>query len=157
AATGAELLITSAAFDAALDRPVDVRGTPLAIHARDGRLVLTVTDADTKVGLVARGLLADALALAATFPVEPGGSISLAIHNALFTTPPVDGVALTGTLTGAERVGPGTTTVTLGLYGLLPTLPDPYVANVGWLLAGRQVRGQAVTVIALLQATVDWS
>ncbi len=157
AATGTELLLTTAAFDASLDRPVDVRGTPLALHGRRGRLMLTITDAAVKVRLLATGLLADALALAGTFPVEPGGTMSLAIRNALFTTTPADGFLLTGTLTGGERVGPGSTTITLGLYGLLPTLPDPYAANAGWLLAGRQVRGQGAAVIALLQATVDWT
>ena len=45
----------------------------------------------------------------------------------------------------------------MGLYGLLPSLPDPYVADVGWLR--RQGRGgiRQQFVIQLLVADVAWT
>ena len=140
AAFGADVVVTTAAVDARLDRPVDVRGAPLAIHTLGSRLILTVTevpgaDPYRTVAIRDDDVLNDALQLAATSAVEAGGSMSLAIRNALFTTTPVATFTLAGHLPDPEVVDHGTVTLGFGLYGLLPTLPDPYAANVGWLLA----------------------
>ncbi len=161
AASGADVVITTAAVDARLDRPVDVRGTPLPIHTLGSRLNLAVTEVPgaepyRTVAIRDDDVLNDALQLAATSSVEAGGSTSLAIRNALFTTTPVATFTLSGHLLDPEVADHGTVTLGFGLYGLLPTLPDPYAANVGWLLAGPYSR-RVSSVAELLLAAVNWT
>lgn len=161
AASGADVVVTTAAVDARLDRPVDVRGTPLPIHTLGSQLILAATEVSgaepsRTVTIRDDDVLNDALKLATASSVEPGGSMSLAIRNALFTTTPVATFGLSGHLADPEAVDYGTATLGLGLYGLLPTLPDPYAANVGWLLAGPYSR-RVASVAELLLAAVDWS
>jgi hypothetical protein len=161
AASGADVVVTTAAVDARLDRPVDVRGTPLPIHTLGSRLNLAVTEVPgaepyRTVAIRDDDVLNDALQLAATSSVEAGGSMSLAIRNALFTTTPVATFTLSGHMLDPEVVDYGTVTLGFGLYGLLPTLPDPYAANVGWLLAGPYSR-RVASVAELLLAAVNWT
>ena len=155
-ASGSDAVVTAGAIDARLDRPVDVRGAPLSIHTLASQVILATTDAASTVHVLDVDVLNDALQLAATRPIDVGGSISLAIRNALFTTTPVATLGLVGHLRGPELVDKGTVALGLGLYGLLPTLPDPYAANVGWLLATPYGRGRIARVAELLSATVTW-
>ncbi|MCU1345100.1 MAG: hypothetical protein JWL70_1366 [Acidimicrobiia bacterium] len=155
-ASGSDVVTAVGAVDARLDRPVDVRGTPLSIHTLGSQLILTTTDTSTTVHLRDLDVLTDAIELAGTWPVEGGGSISLAIRNALFTTTPVATVRMAGRLRTPEIIEQGTIALGLGLYGLLPTLPDPYAANVGWLLASPHSRNRVAAVAELLSAGITW-
>ena len=56
---------------------------------------------------------------------------------ALFTTTPVNSLLLFATLRDDEMVETGTVMLGMGLYALLPTLPDPYAANVSPLRRDR--------------------
>src|SRR5260370_838614 len=139
ATSGNELLVAEADAEARLDRPVDVSGTPFPIRTLDSLLALGYSDARQTAFLYDDNILVDSLDPAATWPVEPGEAISLAIRNALFTVTPVNSLLLFAELRDEETVDKAALLLGMGLFGLLPTLPDPYAANVGWLR--RQSRG----------------
>jgi hypothetical protein len=91
---------------ARLDNPVDVT---YALLARPGRHDLFL--ASTQV------------------PANSRGPIALALKNALLTTTRIQRMSLNGPLTGPDRVDNGVLNLFLDLYQVVPTLPDPYVAN----------------------------
>lgn len=139
ATSGNELLVAQADANARLDRPVDVSGIPFPIRTLNSLLALGYSDARQTAFLYDDNILVDSLDPAATWPVEPGKAISLAIRNALFTVTPVNSLLLFAELRDEEMVDKAVLLLGMGLFGLLPTLPDPYAANVGWLR--RQSRG----------------
>ena len=139
ASSGNELLLAQTNAEARLDRPVDVAGTPFPIRTLGSLLALAYSDADQLVSLYDDNILVDSLDAKATWPVEPGQAISLAIRNALFTVTPVNSLLLFARLRDEEMIERAVLLLGMGLFGLLPTLPDPYAANVGWLR--RQSRG----------------
>ena len=68
-------------------------------------------------------------------------SIALALTNALFKVTQPNGALLFGSLSeDYAKVESGFLFFTFGLFAYLPTLPDPYAANLGVLR--RQVRGR---------------
>ena len=67
-------------------------------------------------------------------PPQIPKSLSLVLNNALFKTTAVNGCLLFGTL--AEdfiKVERGALFLSLGMHAYLPTLPDPYAANINLL------------------------
>ena len=66
-------------------------------------------------------------------PVIPQ-PIALALENALFKVTPVNGCLLFGQLADDfVKVERGFLFLTFGLFAYLPTLPDPYAADLGFL------------------------
>jgi hypothetical protein len=157
AAGGTEQLLAIVNAEARIDRPVDVKGTPLPVHTLNSSLLLTYTDTQQWAFFYEDNILTDSLDPQASWPVKPGEAISLAIRNALFTITPVNSLFLFAQLRDEEMVERGTLLLGMGLYGLLPTLPDPYAANVGWLR--RSIRGeqQMRRASVLLVAAVAWT
>lgn len=103
-----DVVVTAGAVDARLDRPVDVRGMPLSLHTLRSQVVLTTTDTVGTVRIRDLDVLDEAIELAATRPVDVGGSISLALRNALFTTTPVATLTVLARLDGPEIATEGT-------------------------------------------------
>ena len=67
--------------------------------------------------------------------------MALVMTNALFKVSQANGCLLFGSLSDDYRtVQDGFLFLTFGLYAYLPTLPDPYAANLGVLR--RQIQGQ---------------
>lgn len=157
ATAGSEVLAAQTNAQARLDRPVDVKGTPLPIRTLGSLLVLSFTDDEQLAFLYDDNILADSVDPQATGLLKNGRPLSLAIRNALFTVTPVNSLLLFARLRDEEMVERGTLMLGMGLYGLLPTLPDPYAANVGWLR--RQGRGElrALQLGLLLIAAVGWT
>lgn len=156
-ATGSEVVLASVNADARLDRPVDVTGTPLGVHSLGSAMLLVYTDTQQSVLLYEDNILIDSLDPDATWPVEPGTAIALAIRNALFTTTPVNSLFLFATLRDEEDVEQGSLFLGMGLYGLLPTLPDPYAANVALLRRQGRVDQRTRQATLLLIANVAWT
>jgi hypothetical protein len=155
-ASGGEVVLTTANAEARLDRPVDVKGVPFDVHSLASRMLLVHTDAQQWVLFYEDNILADSLDPNATWPVEPGQTIALAIRNALFTITPINSVFLFGTLLDEETVQQGGLFLGMGLYGLLPTLPDPYAANVARLRPPRGDRFRTTPTLLLI-AAVSWA
>ena len=115
---------------------------------------MTYTDTQQLVLFYEDDILTDSLDPQATWPVEPGQAKSLAIRNALFTITPVNSLLLFARLHDEEMVEQGTLLLGMGLYGLLPTLPDPYAANVGWLR--RQGRSEQLSDKRACCSSAPW-
>ena len=67
-------------------------------------------------------------------------SIAIALNNALLTVSPVYGMLLYGDLKTADSFDKCLLVFSFGLLQYLPTLPDPYAANISFLKR-RQLRG----------------
>jgi hypothetical protein len=155
-AQGAEALMANADAEARLDRPVDVAGSALDIRSKNSLLILGFTDELQLVYLYDDNILIDNLDLQQTPAPQLPPPIALAIRNALFTATPVNGFLLFAELLDEEMVDTGHVLLVMGLYGLLPTLPDPYAANVG-VFRRRSGRGSAVSIpIMLLLCHIPW-
>jgi len=157
AAAGSEVLAAQTNAEARLDRPVDVKGVPLPIHTLDSLLVLSYTDDAQLAFLYDDNILVDSLDPKAIRLLEVRRALSLAIRNALFTVTPVNSLLLFARLRDEEMVERGTLMLGMGLYGLLPTLPDPYAANVGSLRRGGLAVQRSRQVGLLLVAAVAWT
>jgi hypothetical protein len=130
-AQGAELVIAQVNAEGKLDRPVDVGGNALEILTKKSLLVLIYTDAFQIVYLYDDNILVDHLDPKQPLPGQFPEPIALALQNALFTTTPINGFLLFAELLDEEMIDIGNVFLVFGLYGLLPTLPDPYAANTG--------------------------
>ncbi len=131
--SGVELLMTQGHADVQADRPVTVSGAALEIRSRNSLLVLAASSSFRLIYLFDDNILFDSLSQVQDPNALPK-PCSLALHNALFKVTPVNGCLLFGQL--AEdfvTVERGHLFLTFGLLAYLPTLPDPYAANLGRL------------------------
>ena len=162
-ANGTELISTLVNADVRADRPVTAKGEPLEIRSKKSLLVLAATSSFRMVYLFDDNMLVDNTDLTKKPPQIPR-PLSLVLNNALFKTTAVNGCLLFGTL--AEdfvKVERGALFLSLGMQAYLPTLPDPYAANVNQLkfqFRGANDRALLVTnqsrVWLLLIARVTW-
>ena len=132
-ANGNEALLALANADVQIDRPVTVAAEALAIRSQNSLVLLAANKTQRVIYLFDDNILFDSTDLKKKPPIIPR-PIALALHNALFKVTPVNGCALFGQL--AEdfvRVKEGFLFLTFGMYAYLPTLPDPYAANLGAL------------------------
>lgn len=132
-ANGVELISTLGNADVRADRPVTARGEPLEIRSKQSLLIIAATTKLRLLYLFDDNMLVDNLDSTKKPPQLPP-PLSLVLSNALFKTTAVNGCLLFGTL--AEdfvKVDRGFLFLTLGLHAYLPTLPDPYAANINLL------------------------
>lgn len=140
AAGGIELLMTFANADFRIDRPVKVDGEPPKVRSLHSLLVLAMAPLGNLIYLFDDNLLQDAALLGGQDPTAPE-PMSLALTNALFKVTQANGCLLFGSVTDdLGKVDDAHLFLTFGLYAYLPTLPDPYAANLGVLR--RQIRGR---------------
>lgn len=142
-ADGNEALMILGNADVKIDRPVTVVGEALPIHSKNSLLILTANKTVRLVYLFDDNIFIDSIDQTKKPPSFPK-PIALALHNALFKVTPVNGCVLFGSL--AEdfvKVTHGFLYLTFGMYAYIPTLPDPYAANLG-ILRG-QFRQQRLT------------
>ena len=132
-ADGNELIMYSANAEFIIDRPVKVDGTPPIIRSLDSLLLIAVSDAHKLIYLFDDNILQDGTSLSGTDPFDIR-QFALALENALFKTSGVNGCLLFGALTDDyDKVNNGALFLTFGLFRYVPTLPDPYAANLGIL------------------------
>lgn len=156
-ANGTELLAALCDGDFKVDRPVTVTGQALEIRSRNSLLMVALTKSLRLVYLFDDNILADSIDFSATPPKLPK-PIALALLNAVFKVTPVNGCLLFGRLAeDLVKVRRGELFLTFGLMAYLPTLPDPYAANLGTLKA--QFRGSlrpATTAAVVQQGFWAW-
>jgi hypothetical protein len=144
-ASGVELLMTLVHADVRADRPVAVKGEAPEIRSKNSLLILAVTSANRLIYLFDDNILFDILDLSKLPPTIPK-PISLALHNAVFKVTPVNGCLLLGLLSDdLTKIYQGSLFLTFGVLAYLPTLPDPYAANINRLKF--QFRGSSDTPI----------
>lgn len=137
-ATGTEALLLEAAVDATVDRPVNVKGDRLSLRAQTSQTIF-----------IAGPQGAFALVVAELDPPHGVDRLGLAIKNALFVVAPPTLMWLYVGLDPANRTQ-GACALAYRQRALIPTLPDPYAANLGSL---RAVLDQASSV---LWSIVQW-
>ncbi len=166
-ADGNELFMTLANAEFQIDRPVKVNGEPPAIRSLNSLLLVAVNKTNKLIYLFDDNLIQDDAQLNKDSSSIPD-QMALAMSNALFKVTQVNGCLLFGSLSDDYiKVERGFFFLTFGLYEYIPTLPDPYAANLGILR--RQIRGEgnihstvgAVTVqdkqiVSLLISLVKW-
>lgn len=154
---GEELLATTAAFNANIDRPLRVDGSPVAVDGTEGLVFLYYTPS-TKFFF-----LYDTLLLTQDYPTQPGAIAeypqeALALTNALLTVTPAASVLLYGILDTPNTFKTASLYIGFGLYSLLPSLPDPYASTyiIPAIWRGRQdSRVVGVTGELPLSAVID--
>jgi len=127
----------------------------MPVHTRRSLAAFTYTDAAQFAFLFDEDILLDLLQPGAPVSPKRGSATALAIRNALFTTTPVNSLLLFATLRDEEMIDRGVVFLGMGLHTMLPTLPDPYAANVTPLGAVRGRVGDARPT-QLLVASVVW-
>jgi hypothetical protein len=129
---GDEILVTSCNADVNTDRPVKVNGEAVAVHSKESLVVFAVSAARNILYLLDDNLIWDSKTPFEKVPtIKP---ISLALENALFTTSPPNGLLLFGFCNDAfTKMNRGSLLLSFGVFSYLPTLPDPYLANLGIL------------------------
>ncbi len=130
-ANGTELLMTFTNTDFRIDRPVKVNGEPPEVKSLNSLLIIAVSSATRLIYLLDDNLIQDDAKLNNQDPIIPK-VMSLALKNALFKVTQPNGCILFGTLSeDFTKVNQGFLFLTFGLFAYIPTLPDPYAANLG--------------------------
>jgi len=135
-AAGAEAVVTEADLTAVLDRPVDLRGERLSLHADSIAVLLLSTSAGTF--LLVEGALT---------PPSYTNAIGFALVNAVLRVRPPTAIVIYGAYDGAALES-AAVLLAYRLLALVPTLPDPYAASYGALRSGLdQEGGDLVSVL----------
>ena len=128
---GNELFMTYTDADFRLDRPVKVNGEPPAVRSLNSLFMIAANTSNRLVYLFDDNLILDDL------QINNGDSpaskqMALALTNALFKVTQPNGCLLFGSLNeDFIKVEKGFLFLTFGLLAYIPTLPDPYAANLG--------------------------
>lgn len=140
-ANGNELLMTFSNADFQIDRPVKVNARPPAVRSLNSLLIIAVNKTNKLVYLFDDNLILDDAQVNNEDPIVPT-QMALALTNALFKVTQPNGCLLFGSLNDDySKVEKGFLFLTFGLLAYIPTLPDPYAANLG--IMQRQIRGSA--------------
>lgn len=164
-AKGDELVACFCNADVACDRPVQVNGNAVPVRSKNSLLMLAVSKYRRLLMLLDENMLWDNKLPADKIPkVRP---FALAMHNALFTVTPPNGLVIFADVSDDfSALRKGKLYLYFGLFSYLPTLPDPYAANLGVLESqfrgsDNNVAGVAVPnrgrVTAWLIGLVQWS
>ncbi|MEB2777128.1 hypothetical protein SYJ56_17570 [Algoriphagus sp. D3-2-R+10] len=141
-AEGTEMLISLANTQIKVDRPLQVNGLPVAVKTKNSAVVMAGTDDKNLIYILDDNILWDNKL---PFDKVPDfKSIAIALENALFTLSPVNGALVFGECDASwSRIIKSQTFLVFGMLSYMPTLPDPYVANLGILSRqfGRDTRG----------------
>lgn len=145
---GDEVVFTTCDADVQTDRPIKVNGEALSVLTKKS-VALFASNAKNKIAM----LYDDNIIFDNTNPLSLTGAapglkpIALALENALFTTTPVNGCLLVAYCTDDwNKAIFAKLFLTLGLYAYLPTLPDPYAANINLLKRQYEQTTGAVSV-----------
>ncbi|MES2647443.1 MAG: hypothetical protein V4717_11240 [Bacteroidota bacterium] len=142
---GDEAMLTMADTDCKIDRPVKTNGEPVKLRAKNSLVMLAASKTKRLVYVVDINLESDN-------PIEnfaeqqvqdynkplkkllKGRIHALALHNALLTTTPPKAFLLFGESNETfSALSKGQLFIQFGLFSYIPTLPDPYAANLGIL------------------------
>ena len=128
---GEEVLSSVAGFTIDADRPVNIRGEAVALRTEKGNITLAANETKTTIVLEDYELLINKKATPSD-PLPIPKKMALALSNALLTTTLPAAVSLQATVSNDfKSLSQGIVEISFGLYAYLPTLPDPYIANLG--------------------------
>ncbi|MEO8794092.1 MAG: hypothetical protein ABI390_01430 [Daejeonella sp.] len=131
-AKGDELFLTFVDSDLKIDRPLKVNGEAVKVKSKNSALMIALSKLKKAITIYDDNILWDNKLPEDKIPVVK--PFALALHNALFTVTPPNGAVLMGQLSDDyTNIIKGNLHLNFGLYSYLPTLPDPYAANLGTL------------------------
>jgi hypothetical protein len=141
-AKGDELIFGLSDWDIKTDRPVKVNGEAVEIKTKNSAFIIAISKLKTLLLVIDENMLWDNKLPADKIPhVKP---YALAMHNALFTVTPPNSLVLFAESTPELKVlTKGQMYLGFGLFSYLPTLPDPYAANLGVLQKQFELRNVA--------------
>jgi hypothetical protein len=139
-ATGIELIASQADTSINVDRPKQVNGHAVSVKTKKSLVLLGGGELQNLIYLLDDNILWDNKL---SFDKVPKfKSLALALENALFTVSPVNGAMIFGKCNPTwDKIVESQTFLVFGMLAYLPTLPDPYLANLGVL--GRFVGKQS--------------
>ena len=130
-AAGDEIVAGATNCEMFVDRPVKVDGTAVAVKTKNSGYVLSAGKTKRQIAVIDNDVLSDNSKPGKIPGVKP---YALAMHNALFTVTPPNSVVLFGECSDDfTSVKKGQLYLSFGMFSYLPTLPDPYAANLGVL------------------------
>jgi hypothetical protein len=131
-AKGDEVLYTFCNANVNIDRPVKVNGEPFEVHSKNTLIMFAADKTKKAIILYDNDILLDNQVANAKVPVVK--PVALALDNALLTVSPVNGCFLAGELDDKwQKITKGGMVLSFGMISYLPTLPDPYVADLNVL------------------------
>lgn len=155
-AEGNETVLAWGQADARIDRPVTVSGEAPPIRTKNSLLALSGTKAARLFSLIDDNIVSDNVDLTRKPPIIPK-PIALALRNALFKVSPVNGCGLFGSLNeDFTRITNGFLYLTFGIYEYIPTLPDPYAANLQALQEQSRARGTTTFAASRSASILMW-
>lgn len=112
-----------------IDKPVNVAGVPFELKSKQTVFLLNVSKAASAVFLYDDDLLIDNNSSSPYLKLVTFKSSAIALNNALLTISPITGFLLAGELKNEQEFDKAILIYSFGLLGYLPTLPDPYAAD----------------------------
>ncbi|HOY32794.1 MAG TPA: hypothetical protein PKW80_13025 [Bacteroidales bacterium] len=156
-ASGHELLFGSCDWDIKTDRPVKVNGEAVSVKTKNSPFIIALGKAKALLAVIDQDILWDNKLPADEIPhVTP---YALAMHNALFTvTPPNSLVVFAEATPDLKELSKGVMYLGFGLFSYLPTLPDPYAANLGVMKRqfDQNIRPSGVATHNLFKGSKVW-
>lgn len=168
---GTESVAVQANCKSFTDKPVQVSGLPFKVESTQTTYILSISKALQIAFLYDDDIIKDNFLK--TYKPVPGAapvvsfeSTALALNNALLTVSPVYGMLLYGDIKTEDSFDSCVLVYSFGLMRYLPTLPDPYAANISYLKRRTTVRdnnanGQTnryflTDINALLVCLITW-
>ena len=156
-AKGDEVLFTSCDTEVLTDRPVKVNGEAVAVNTKKTVIIFAANAKNKIMLLYDDNIIFDNTNPNPNIAAAPIKPIALALENALFTTTPVNGCLLYADCTADwQKAIYSKMFLTLGLYAYLPTLPDPYAANINLMKRQYNSRANATGVASINQRIWLW-
>lgn len=142
ASKGIEVISTTGDVTIYTDRPVKVNGEPFAVHTISCNIMLAASGQKRNVLLYEQDI-ESVKPIAGTAIGQVIKKESIALENALFTVSPVTAFVLYGEADESwKKITRANVFLSFYLYSYLPTLPDPYVGNLGKWRALFERRGR---------------
>ncbi len=147
-AAGDEMVAGTTNCEMLVDRPVKVDGVAVTVKTKNSGYVLSAGKTKRQIAIIDNDVLSDNSKPGKIPRVKP---YALAMHNALFTVTPPNSVVFFGECSeDFTTVTKGKLYLGFGMFSYLPTLPDPYAANLGVLR--RQFEMGTQTTVAVVSS-----
>lgn len=142
-AEGTELLLGLANAQIKVDRPLQVNGLPVGVRTKNSALVLAGSDTKKLIYLFDDNILWDNKLPFDKVPKFK--SLAIALENALFTISPVNGALVFGECSEDwTKIIKSQTFLVFGMLSYMPTLPDPYAANLDYFARRFSDKGRGI-------------